>query len=204
MAGRGYRSAIAKTLMAALLTVATAPSEAWPARSAADAREILQTVLALEARVQERSDYNPTPCVSRQINPAHVRGHQIPGRPARTRPYRWFGLAAVHDGYIDMTSLLAPPEQARIQAAELKAGAVPSGHGLVRRLESDWLGPPLRFCPRGYPYQHLELSSPVIGGDTAFVSVDFQCGICGQGVLLALRRSTSGWEIVAGTEQWVS
>lgn len=201
VAGRFTPFCARLALPAALMLAAASPVAAAQLQSAADARTVLRTVLAFEARVQQRSDHRPPLCISRRLSAAHVPfNHER--QPPRTRPYDWWRLADVHPGYIHLTDRLSPLEEARVQASERAAWLSLSSQ--VRGIESRWLRSPLHFCAPGFPSQHLEVSEAVIVGDFAFVSVDFQCGLCGVGTLLALRRTASGWQIVAGTTQWQS
>ena len=74
---------------------------------------------------------------------------------------------------------------------------------LVTRLKSDWLSAPFRLCNRKR-FGLLSLSSPAIHGDIAFVSLDFDCVLCGHGVDYALRRRADGWKIISENIRWVS
>jgi len=51
----------------------------------------------------------------------------------------------------------------------------------------------------------LQLSTPAIHGDVAFVDTGYVCGaLCGFGLLYALRREQATWRIVAVAMLWVS
>ena len=51
----------------------------------------------------------------------------------------------------------------------------------------------------------VSMNYPSIEGDTAFLETGYHCGpLCGEGKILALRRSASGWHVVAWARTWVS
>jgi hypothetical protein len=164
-----------------------------------DAREVLRTVLATQ--LQSLADESRSLCISRQLRAANIR-FELGGRPARTHPYAWWGFGDLRSGSLELADRLPPLQEARVQASERAAWTAASSH--VRQIEPSWLRAPLRFCPAHFAYRHLELTEPVIVGQLAFVSVNFQCALCGVGTLLALRRTSSGWETFASTTQWQS
>jgi hypothetical protein len=98
---------------------------------------------------------------------------------------------------------LEPDEQQRLAEA---VDAIAAGNGErppLAKLRSEWLTPPFRLCDQE-EVGLLELSSPVIYGDFAFVSVEFDCAMCGHGIDFALRRRGKAWVIVAENMRWVS
>jgi len=51
----------------------------------------------------------------------------------------------------------------------------------------------------------ISMSGPSVEGDTAFVETSYVCGsLCGNGDILALRRTSTGWRVVARSGTWVS
>jgi hypothetical protein len=116
----------------------------------------------------------------------------------------WRRPAAVNRGYFDREPDLPRIEELRLSTAERAVLVAPRQPRRVRRVASAWLRPPLAFCA-GDPMQPwLEFNAPAIHGDLAFVEVDFQCVLCGQGTSLALRRSGGQWRIVAVALRWMS
>lgn len=96
------------------------------------------------------------------------------------------------------------PGEARLLADAVAAIVAEDGRPpLVRKLRSGWLTPPFRLCSRK-KFGLLSLSSPAIRGDLAFVSVEWDCVLCGHGVDYALRRRGGGWEIISENTRWVS
>jgi hypothetical protein len=61
------------------------------------------------------------------------------------------------------------------------------------------------FCANGTKQPYLSVSAPAFSGDFAFVETSFVCGgLCGNGLLYALRRTRSGWEIAGAANTWIS
>jgi hypothetical protein len=98
-----------------------------------------------------------------------------------------------------------PPAEAR--ALSDAAGAIVRGDAQPRRVEridAAWL-PDYAFCAADRAIPALGFSAPAILGDTAFVETGFVCGgLCGNGLLYALRRGSGGWAIVAVVATWIS
>lgn len=213
------------------LGVASAPVPASPPPTAADARAILRLVMALETRVHAQAEVGPPPCVRPWVGPASLGGArrrveawerpQPPAPPPAPMPpgavtvvnsselrfspfARWQRLGDMHRGYIDIGGPLSADAEAAIREAERAAMVAAPQRRLVAMIERAWFGPPLAFCHGDHWQPVLEIESPTIVGQFAFVDVAFQCVLCGQGVRLAFRRVRSGWEIVAAAERWVS
>ena len=97
---------------------------------------------------------------------------------------------------------LEPDEKRELADA---VAAIAAEHGrppLVTKLRSAWLTPPFRLCNRK-KFGLLRLSSPVIRGDLAFVSVEWDCVMCGHGIDYALRRRDEGWQIISQSVRWM-
>lgn len=219
-----------KAVLASLLIVwSVAAASQPPARS--DAGDILRVVLAFETGVHRQAEVGPPPCVIRRIGPASLGGArravEAAERPRPTRaPSRsstagqsfiirssdvpvflfanWETPSAVNRGYVDGAGPLPADLEARIRTAERAAMMASPQRRAVRTIDRAWIGPPLEFCGGGEHWPNLDIGSPAIVGDLAFVRADFDCVLCGQGVLLALRRTGAGWEIVATAQRWVS
>jgi hypothetical protein len=215
-------------LAASLLLAAAQP--AAPPTIRADAREILRVVLAETARVHAAATVGPPPCVRRRVDAAiggqrrRVEESERPVAPPATgttlgsqsvtvvdlseirfSPFvDWQRPAAVNNGYFGNGGELPEAETQSLQAAERAVLVAPRQPRAVRRIDQAWLRAPLAFCTgeRWRPY--LVFSAPAIVGDFAFVEVDFQCVLCGQGTALALRRTGRQWQIVAVAQRWVS
>jgi hypothetical protein len=103
------------------------------------------------------------------------------------------------------------PQMSEAEAAEARkiaqaVEAIADGAGRrpsVTRLRSEWLTLPFRLCNQER-YGLLELSSPVFSGDYAFVSVEWNCVLCGHGLDLALKRRGKKWVIVDTNVRWQS
>lgn len=166
-----------------------------------EGQEVLRAVIAIQARNYGAGFTGIRPCVSATTTPQHVRGRSHPGHPARANPYSWYHLVGRRDGRGER---VPATEEARIQVAERAAWAVPAEPRSIERINASWLPATFQFCT-GTGYQvPLEFSAPVIIGDLAFVSVDYQCIMCGRGMLLALERRSTDWALLAWTEQWIS
>jgi len=77
---------------------------------------------------------------------------------------------------------------------------------LIGVIVKDWLPPRLQFCPEnGPPRPNFFFSAPAVQRDLGFVAAGYGCGgLCGNGVLYALRRTRSGWKVVGVADTWVS
>ncbi len=216
------------TPLLALLLAASPPPEA-PAASTADARQVLRVVLAFETQIHRAAEVGPPPCVLRRVGEDSLGGRRLaveeyerprpprPPRPAGTvitvvdaaelhlSPFsHWEHLSATNRGYFGRGRDLSPEADAQMAQAERTAMIGPRQRRRVREIDPAWIGPPLRFCRRGDEFPRLEIGSPTFTGDLAFVWSRFECVLCGQGVILALRRSGRRWEIAAVALKWVS
>jgi hypothetical protein len=73
-------------------------------------------------------------------------------------------------------------------------------------LEGQALSPPLRLCTKGQKqFPVLYFSAPALAGDLAFVEAGYVCGgLCGNGLLYGLRRTSGGWKVLGVTDTWIS
>ena len=182
--------------IAGLLLIAAAP----PPSPADDARAALRAALTLPDDSYRRVSGN-RPCIVQETVPQHVQLPSFGRRRLRTIPYPWYHDVGRSDGRGER--LMAAAET-RVQDAERTAWTVPAEPRSVERIEAGWLPADFPFCT-GTGYEApLEFSAPVIVGDVAFVTVDFQCPLCGRGMLYAFQRRRAGWVLLAWTEQWVS
>jgi hypothetical protein len=180
---------------------------AQPANAAdpvTDARNVVRAVLFVEARgLPSQQSVGWELCVEPALIAPRIR-MQHPSRNPPHRPHRphfWFGEVAAENGRIQAGGQVSPDIAERLFVAEEVAWGASSQPPLLSRVEPQWLVPPLSLCRDRLG---LRLSSPVLVGDLAFIAVDFNCPLCGQGVLIVLERRVSGWVVIAMADQWVS
>ena len=101
------------------------------------------------------------------------------------------------------TVKLEPDEIRRLADAVEAVAAGKGERPVVTKLRSEWMTAPFRLCDRE-EWGLLHLSAPVIYGDIAFVSVTFDCALCGHGIDFALWRRKGTWRIMAEHVRWVS
>jgi hypothetical protein len=118
--------------------------------------------------------------------------------------HRWRRVPSRNPGYVEDGGLLPAELQTDVQAAERAALVAPLQPLHLTAIDPAWLDRPLRMCRRARTWPALEFGSPVIVGDHAFVRADFDCVLCGQGTMLALRRRGASWELIAAAVTWVS
>ncbi len=192
----------------------------------------MQLVLDRAARIHAAAEEGPPPCVPRRVTSATFAGRRAArvaeGRKSKAvRPPEassptarivlrpedvalslshpaWRKLAEEGRGYFEFAGPLAASEMRVFDEAEDMLRAGPDPPRLVRRIDPAWLRAPLALCTGDPRRPRLNVAAPAILRDLAFVDVDFDCVLCGQGVLLALRRTDQGWAIVAGAQEWVS
>jgi hypothetical protein len=224
------RAWLAATLAWLLIPAESAPARSAP--SAADAREVMRVVLAFETEIHRRTELEPPPCVRGRVPATSMGGNRRavlayerplpPARPRRSarpramividsREIRWspfFGwrrLADISKDYLELADQLPPEDEKQLRTVERAVMMAPRQRRLVDRIEPGWIAAPLAFCAGGDPnIPYLEFGSPAFHGDFAFVRAEFQCVMCGQGSMLALRRTAGGWLIVAAAIPWVS
>lgn len=210
--------------------IAFGPATDAMAQSRSDAREVLRSVMAIQVDLHRLADEEPPPCVRRRIRGAGLGGipkaieewenpRPKPPRPplppgpvtvidsseVRFSPFSsWRRPAEVHRGYFDYQEELETPEGRRIEEAERALLMAPVQRQVVKRIDAAWLAAPLEFCTSDEQWPYLEISSPAFQGDFAFVRSSFQCALCGQGVILALKRDGPRWRLVAIAPKWVS
>jgi hypothetical protein len=215
----------------ALALLAAAPPE--PARDASqsDAQEITRVIMAREWRIHAKAKVGPVPCVKREVTRVTFGGPRSsngddeqpspppPSSPAGTGTpitvlnsndlwftpgFRWGRLRDDRNGYTGGGRDL-PEEKAKPlsdSASAIRDGPEPPH--LIHAIDPLWLRAPLEFCAGDESRPYLDIASPAIRGDTAFVGADFECVICGQGLLFALRKERHGWEIVSVELEWES
>lgn len=227
VAARLSRLGTSAALAAALVLAAPPASAASPA----DAREVMRVVLAFEARFHEREVAQP-PCIVRRVgltslggNRREIERYEAPPAPPPPRPaparsgaamvvdsseirlspfFGWRRVAETHDGSFELAGELPVREGMRLQAAERAVMLAPRQRQRIGEIDPDWLQAPLAFCAGASFKPYLEIGSPAFLGDFAFVSADFICVLCGQGMMIALRRVGQDWRIMAAAIPWVS
>ena len=188
----------------------------------ADARAIAELVLADEARIHSDPEYGST-CVRLETTVAFAQDRreletqarniaqstrpeqqEMEERQAQLRQYGWSrpgetGRGSAQAGPFDPAEARSLSESVdRIVHAEAR----PS---LLEQLDPASLQPPLRPCRDARSRPFLELSSPAFDGEVAFVETAYVCGgLCGNGLLYALRRNRGDWHIVAVSDTWIS
>jgi hypothetical protein len=197
-----------------------------------NAREIMRAVLAEEARLHRGSDEGPAPCVKMIVDGVSLNGRRAMlanqeaerSRPAGPSPPRageptpitpelhfaplefdWVRPFHTPDGYFGEGDVRLP--RAEDRAITRAAGGIirnAEQGKLLGKIDPAWLQKPLSFCEGDPSEPYLSFSSPAVSGNFAFVTADFQCVICGQGVILALKRMRHRWIVVAVDQQWVS
>jgi len=176
-----------------LLILAALSGPASAARD--DATAIMRLVAAHEARVHatdgaHRACILPETFVASGTLAADIYRWQRPSAPPSA-------------SWTDNVPL--PPDEARALTEAVRG--IPRGRGQARRVarvDPAWL-PGYAFCAadRGGPV--LGFSAPLVRGELAFVETGFTCGgLCGNGLLYALRRGRNGWAIVGVARTWVS
>lgn len=174
-----------------------------------DAAAVLRTVIGVEAEGLRSWSSGPVACVDPVIGEAtsdlfrsrrRAASEATRRDPSVTPIIFDFRQGWLPDGRRVEQDPVAARELADAVAAIVAGEARPLS---VSRVEPDWLTAPFRLCNQA-ELGLLTLSAPAIHGDLAFVSVEFDCVLCGHGVDYALRRRDSGWEIVAELTRWVS
>lgn len=118
--------------------------------------------------------------------------------------FDWFRPRRTRDGYFGGRAHLSRAEDKAVTEAAVRIIRSAEQSDSIRTIDPAWLQKPLLLCEDDPEQPYLLFSSPAISGDFAFVTVDFQCVMCGQGVILSLKRERGRWTIVAADQQWVS
>jgi hypothetical protein len=212
---------VAMKPLAALLLLAGACSAAESAPPP-EPGAILAPVIASQARVYA---HEAVPCVRAAIDEMAFdeqrRTLASLSRPERTNDssraeldrlrsglsspqYRWMTPSARPGEW--GTKVPLPPAEA--SALSQAAGEIVRGPAKVRtvsQIDAAWLPATLHLCGGEPLVPYLIFSAPAVRGDTAFVETGYVCaGLCGNGLLYALRRTSSGWRIVSVAFTWVS
>jgi hypothetical protein len=209
--GRGLRTVATRSqawqrggMKAALLLLLTLPSAAQAAPPR-DSAAILAPVIASQARIYG------TPCVRARVEGdtfADQRGmaaHAAGAKGDASAPlYRWTVPSARPGEWATKTAL--PPAEARaLDAAARAILRAPASSPTISRIEPSWLPRALQLCGDERQRPFLTFFAPAVHGDIAFVEAGHVCGgLCGNGLLYALRRSGSQWRIVSVVFTWIS
>ncbi|HEY0311466.1 MAG TPA: hypothetical protein VGC56_03130 [Allosphingosinicella sp.] len=199
--------------------IAAAPVGSEGVRPAGEAAAILEVVIRSEARDYGDIPGDVRPCVqsilaeptfdSLRRSIAHPPKINLP--PGGVLTAADFGPPSAEYPW-DKLDPRDPTKLKRLDAAEqreltsavsriLKRGKLPP---VARAVYPSSLAPPFARCKRDGQLPRLRLSAPDLAGELAFVQAEFECVLCGHGTLYALRRGTSGWEIVAEWTNWMS
>lgn len=180
------------------------PVQAEPALT--DTQAILRLVVVDQARIHRNSPFGTT-CVRPETSGMALDDNRERHRQFGDRgppEYPWTrAVERPADAWTDGSPLAAEEARPLSDAAAqiIREGQSPSA---TERISIDWIGS-LRFCGNARSLPYLAFSAPAIRGDVAFVDVGMTCGgLCGQGLLYALRRRESGWVIVSAIGTWVS
>ena len=206
-------------------------SAADAARPLDDARAIMRTMLATQWRIHANAEVGPVPCVRRRVADQTFGGPRLmpkelepplpsapPPASAKSSPVTIIDISEISfsqalgwhrpvidtDGYVGQGDEIPEDEVRPLEEAARILRTGPRPRHLIREIDPRWLRKPLEFCAGNRNRPWLEIASPAIHGDIAFIAVDFQCVLCGQGVLYTLRRGQAGWRIVSLDVQWVS
>lgn len=194
-------------LLLLLAQSSCAPAVADPRR---DAALILSEVVRAQVGIADRAI--PPYCVQPRLIGAAFddeRQRVTQGRPPpSSSPLLYFHWNAPSTAPgIWATKANLDPGQAKLltEAAE-DIVRTPKQAPLVAAIERDGLPPSLRFCQDRQPARpNVYFSAPAVHGDLGFIEVGYVCGgLCGNGVLYALKRSGSGWQVVGVANTWVS
>jgi hypothetical protein len=192
---------------ALLLILASSPVAAQSA-PASDAGSILAPVISNQLRIYAGK---PTPCViSKFEGVVFDRQRAAPGgasganAAAHVPPYRW-AIPSTRAREFATEAMLPPDEARTLSQAEADIIRGPGQAPMVARIEAAWLPKPLQLCANEKRRPLLTFSAPAVRGDVAFVEAGYVCGgLCGNGLLYALRRSGSEWRIVSVVFTWIS
>jgi hypothetical protein len=166
--------------------------------SLGDARRSVEETEAFEnrpalppARPEARAQSGPVTVVNSRViplSPFHI----------------WRRVPERNRGYVESDGPLSADLEAAVRAAERAALVAPLQPQRVPLIRTEWFDQPLIRCRNMRIWPALEFGAPVIVGEFAFVRVDFDCVLCGQGTMLALRRVGAAWDIIAAAEKCVS
>jgi hypothetical protein len=126
-------------------------------------------------------------------------------REIRLSPFhRWQRIPSRNPGYVGAGGPLPAGLEAEVKAAERAALVAPLQPRWLSTIRPEWFDRPLSMCRNRRALPALEFDSPVVVNGFAFVRTDFDCVLCGQGIVLALRRVGEAWEIIAAAHTWRS
>ena len=198
-------------LLAAAMILASGPALARTERE--DAVDVLRVVIQAEAEGLRSWSSGPAACASPVIAESTFDDRRRAAQPAsgsesadpaqRPIPRVRFLMRRQPGG---PEGPMTEPEAREARDLADAVEAIVAGERkapLVTRLESAWMIPPFRLCDEKR-LGLLQLTSPVISGDLAFVSAEFDCALCGHGIDFALRRRGKAWVIVGENMRWVS
>ncbi|HEX4739312.1 MAG TPA: hypothetical protein VH331_17315 [Allosphingosinicella sp.] len=186
-------------IIAALLLLSAPASE--PSGAETDAQDIVRAVLAREAYVHG-ADREPV-CVAAAVDGITAEGWRRDPH-SKVQGLSWERLGRLEGESLRSGRGLASSEAQPINEALGLVLRGPPAPYVVRNVDPSWLPRPFSFCKTAQQSRRLEIASPAIAGDMAFVAVDYFCPACGEGRIFALRRSASGWAVIAETFIWAS
>jgi hypothetical protein len=199
-------------LIAALVLLANSVSQSTPAPSNMDAQEIVRAVLTREAYVYG-SGREPV-CVKAAVDGITLEGWRGDSSRRTRIPHSasssdipdmsWAQLSRFDGEYLRSGNRLSSLNARPINEAVGLVLRAPSIPHLVRRVDQSWLPRPFNFCRKPHQWRRLEIASPAITGDMAFVAADYFCPLCGEGAIFALQRRASGWTVIAEVWTWSS
>jgi hypothetical protein len=190
-----------------LLVLTSSSAVAQPALSS-DTASILAPVISNQLRIYGGK---PVPCVIRKLagvafdsermEPGGIAGANA---GAHVPPYRWTLPSTVAQEFAKEATL--PADEARtLSEAETDIIRGPAQAQTADRIQAGWLPKPLQLCGDEKRLPMLNFSAPAVRGDVAFVEAGYVCGgLCGNGLLYALRRTGSEWRIVSVVFTWIS
>jgi hypothetical protein len=188
-----------------LLTLALALSSCAQAAPPPDPAAILAPVIASQARIHggacvraaivedslaDQRRFAAYSAGSKQGSAAAIYHWTVPS----SRPGEW------------ATKTELPPAEARAlsEAARELIRAPPQPRSIAR-IGAGTLPRGVKLCADEKQRPFLIFSAPATRSDIAFVDSGYVCeGLCGNGLLYALRRTGSGWRIVSIVFTWIS
>ncbi len=193
-----------KRLVPLFAALALTPGPALAATDGENAAAIIRIVIRREAKDLRSWSEGPIACARSVIKESTFAGLRRPsGHPVQVGSNR-VQLALPFAFFPGRRMSEAEVAEARKVAQAVEAIADGAGRRPpVTKLRSEWLTLPFRLCNRER-YGLLELSSPVFSGDYAFVSLEWDCVLCGHGLDYALKRRGKKWVIVDSNVRWQS
>jgi hypothetical protein len=194
-----------------LLVLASSCAVAQPTPTPApssDAASILAPVISNQLRIYGGK---PVPCVMRKFagvafDSEHMEAGGTAGANAAAHvpTYRWTLPSTVAQEFAKEATLL-PDEARTLSEAEADIIRGPAQRQTADTIQAGWVPKPLQLCANEKRLPVLNFSAPAVRGDVAFVEAGYVCGgLCGNGLLYALRRTGSEWRIVSVVFTWIS